>query len=58
MHSDFVNLDHYYNNFANLHIFNLIDMTDFGAYSVTSSCFSIFHSEVIISIVVIFSIWS
>ena len=31
MHSDFVNLDHYYNNFANLHIFNLIYMTDFGA---------------------------
>ena len=31
MNGDSVNLSIYYNNFANLHIFNLIDMGDFGA---------------------------
>ena len=30
MHNAFVNLDDYYSNFANLHIFNLIDVRNFG----------------------------
>ena len=31
MNSDSVNLHDYYSNFANLHIFSLIDVSDFGA---------------------------